>query len=395
MTLYTNTAASQIEVAIRQVIAFALRARKPVVADAAALRAVPTLGTSATTSIVDEQIELRPVTSLGACVQFDNFSTAADNGTSVIKPTDRTGPGRWLLTTASLTGGLPGLSAPSAGYLKAVRLYQGESTVTEIIARLGGSFSPSVLIKWIGEDHAYAGGDPGGLYKYRPQFEIWAYSTNLRSGNEALLGSSVPSEAAIDPGVNRIIGDLKVILGGSSLGNLDGVDFAQIGRSTPLLETLSQRHFLHKLALTVYATVQNPDTDDVTPTELTIQPQLGYLDRYADAADPTNIITSGLTVPIASGLTQTVAAGVATVAGIAVAPAATAHTFAASSATYRDLSSSGAWAFVAVPLGQEEPPVTAASLRIGITVTDAANVVDDVIVAASLVNVGSLITITP
>ena len=379
MSLATATATQQLEIALQQFIAFAMRARLATVANVAALRAVATVDLNGGSTIADEITSLVPVTAEAVCFLWDGYNLGTDDGVNVIQPTDRPASGgRWLRTTAALTG----------GYLQAVRIYQGETTLDEITAKLLGQAAPAVLVKWIEDDHRYGGGDPGGVYKYVPTFELWASSKNLRADNSALIGSRIATEAAADPGVHRIIGDLKVLFAGPNLG-IDSVDFCQIGKSSPVLQQLSERRFIHKLVVKVYATLQNPDLDDVTPSEMTLQPTIGQLDASADNFDPANYVISGLTVPVASGLTQTVAAGEAIILGVDVTPTATANTFTASSTTYRDLSNTGAWAFVTVPLGEDEPAVTANSLRIGVTTTDANNVTDDYIVAATRANLGN------
>lgn len=381
--LDVETAISTIEIGLVQTIALAMRKRLPAVADIAALRALATVGASGTSAINAEMVTLRPVTATGAVYQFAGYSMATDDGVNVVKPTDRTGAGRWTLTTSTST----------TGVLEAIRLYEGDEDTDSLLTKLFAK-TPTVVVRWMGDEDQKPSVTPGALYRLVCDFEIWAISRNYRSDNSAILGSGIASEAAADPGVNRLIGQLKKALAGSDLALSPGVDYVQIYRTRKVIQSLAERRFIHALSIKVFATDHLPDTADqfVTAPDtdaLNLQLQLANTDEngafYID-----NLLTGGIAVTVASGLTQTIGAGTARVVGAAVVYAGESHVFAAWSQTYRDLNPDGTLTFVAVPTGTDEPPTTANALRIGVTITSAVDVIDDVIVAPTLSDYGPL-----
>lgn len=116
-------------------------------------------------------------------------------------------------------------------------------------------------------------------------FEIWASSRSFRRDNEALLGSGVADERARDPGIRKIIGDLKKLLAGSTLGLEPGVDFVQIGTHTQKVQSLSEAEFTDVLRIRVLASVQIPDEpgeDYEPPPAGALYLQRQFAERDAD-----------------------------------------------------------------------------------------------------------------
>lgn len=256
--LNPHTATTDVERALQSTIALKLRRRYPAVATIAALRAWATVGgeedTGLSSNFDDAFVELVPVTASGAVYSWSAVSTATDDGAAVVCPTDRVAgslPGRWLVTTSTST----------AGYADAVRIYEGESAEEPFLIRMAARI-PSIGIMWKGERNPDKESQiPGAFYRVVMDFEIWASSRNLRRGNEASLGSLVTGEAAEDPGVMRIIGDLRACLGGSDLGLTDGIDYVYLGAHSKVVEDLGEGLFIHSLAIRIPATLRFEDED--------------------------------------------------------------------------------------------------------------------------------------
>lgn len=246
-----RTATIDVERALQSTIAIGLRRRYPAVADLAALRAWPTLGGGGTSSLDESIVELVPVTA-GAVYLWDATAAGADDGDATIKPTDRgtSLPGRWLKTASTST----------SGYLNAVRIFEGEDSEEAIMDRTLGT-APAVMVRWLGETPDKVGQIVGSVYRLPMEFELWVASRNLRRGNEALLGSRVAGEADEDPGVLRMVGDLRVLLAGSDLGLTDGVDMTMIGAHRPKMQSMTEGQFIHALSLRVMATLRIRDAD--------------------------------------------------------------------------------------------------------------------------------------
>lgn len=369
-----RTAATLIERALFDAVNLALRKRLPPAADVAALRAVATRGAGSLSQRLDH--ELVYVSSKGRCYRWAAASTAADDGDATVKPTDvGAASGRWLKTTSSL----------QAGYLLDVRLYEGEQSEKELLDRLL-SQRPSVLVRWERSSHEPKSQVPGALYRYESDFDVWVVSSNMR-GNalpEAVVGSQVAAEFDVDPGANAIVGDVKAVLAGSDLGQ-PGVAYCEVGAEEPLYRSLAERRFVYSLGVRVHATVANPDSDLVALESVRVAFELA--DR--NATDPPvtrdDCVTTRVTVTVGGGLVASVSPGVARVGGVAVSYAGEpAHAFDALSWTYRDLAADGTMTFVATPPFAEEPAVTPGALRVGVTYTDASDVVGDAPVAATL-----------
>src|SRR5262249_30678185 len=140
----------------------------------------------------------------------------------------------------------------------AVRLYEGEDTEDMILEKVLGAI-PSCLVVWRGEDHRLKSVEPGALYDFLVDFEIWVSAKNMRRGNEALVGSPIPDEADRDPGVLNAIGRLRKVLAGSDLGIGPGVDYVQLRQHVPKLQSLSEGQFVHALKISVKASIHIPD----------------------------------------------------------------------------------------------------------------------------------------
>src|SRR3990167_4915652 len=211
--LLVATHLTQIEEALQQEILLAY-GRRLTVANLTALRALE--------SAPRNHNELAYCTSPALTYKFNRFLTTADNGTTVIAPTDAPTAGRWQRTA----------SAVSTGYLRAVELYSGESTGEEIVKRLAGA-RPGVVIVFDGETLAPKSGMAGTLYASEMDFNLWCVSSNFRGEYQATIGSAVSAEASAtaDPGANRIVGDLMKQLAGSTLSDQEGVKYIEVARA--------------------------------------------------------------------------------------------------------------------------------------------------------------------
>jgi len=375
--LLAATALTQIETLLQREVALAVQKRLTV-ATVAALRALDSASRT--------HLEMARVTASTAVYYFDRYSTATDDGSTAIKPTDRTTiqPGRWLAT----------ISTSSYGYCRQVVLYEGESTPEEIIGRLGNK--PVVVICWQGSSHTPASQIAGSLYDWRPRFDLWVVSSSLRGEHQASTGSQIASEATADPGANRILGDLKTALAGSTLADQPGVKWVEILDEDRVLSSLADRLMLYRLGVEVRCTLHIPDAagDLVALSEMWVQRQVADVHDETEM-DEENCVRTGLYVPMGAGLTQTVAAGSARISNATVAVAGAAVTFAANKDTYRDLSAGGAWTFTAVDRGFPEPSQATGVLRVGVTTTDASGVTGDRFLCGTLEDFGAMDRVIP
>lgn len=369
--LLITTCNTQVEEALQTTILLAL-GKRLTVATNTALKALA--------SNARAEDELAYNTAAGYVYRFNRYATTADNATTVLTPTDAPTVGRWLRTA----------STSSSGYVNEVALYEGVPEESRILETLTGRV-PSVLIVWVGDDYEPRSQIPGALYRARMSYQIWCCSRNLRPERQGRTGSQISAESTLDPGVNKILGDLRSALAGDDLDQ-DGVDWVEIQSAERILASkIRERCYIYRLDIEVRATIHNPESDLVTlddPRSIDVQYQLGDL-HGEDEHDPDNYRVSGITVPVASGLTQSIASGTAYIDGTLVTYAGQSKAFTASKATYRDLSSAGTLTFVEAALDSEEPDVTSGALRIGVTLTSASAVTDDRILAPSLENLGS------
>jgi len=381
-TLDIATAQTTIENALQTTILLAFGKRLTAVANVAALRALVSLGASGSYKFNDNSLIFAGST----LYRWNTYSTAADTGTTVIKPTDAGSAGRWLQQTSTLRYGGQYLHEITTGYLKQVLIFDGRYDDEEIEQHILAQ-RPTVVIEPSGDTPVEGTDLPGNLYLTDYAFDLWIVSENYRSNREGAAGSPISGEATADPGANAIDGQVQKLLAGSTLATT-GVRFVELGAGSVILSDLDQRRFVRSRRITVKATchLENAGADYVALDRIDVQRKLpadlGAQTQYDDS----NYVVSGLEVPLGTGFTKTVSAGSAYIAGALVAASSAGKTFAASKDTYRDLSDAGAWTFVEAEIGVAEPPVTAGALRVGVTRTDAAGVLADTFIAIRIEN---------
>ena len=368
-----RTATTQIEEALQSTIALNLQTRLTV-ANATALAAL----------LADNQwhLTLARLTSTGYVWRFDRYSQAIASA-SVIVPASAPTAGRWLLTASTIT----------SGYLKAVKLYDGEVDEAKVMTWLFGQV-PSSIIVWEGEDYEpKSGGSNGALYLATCRFTIWGISRNLRAEKQGVLGSQIASEATADPGVNRIIGDLRRYLAGSTLGQ-DGVVKTEITTADRVMSTqTAERGHIYALRVNVYATYHNTiadeqdnpavDLDRIDATyQLASEVGAGGTEYASDYAAGSGGLT-GIT-----GLTATMPALTVTIDGTDYSPIATGVTFGASVDAYRYVTTGAVWSVVEVASGAAMPTTPAGALLVAVTTTNASAITLDRSIAAHLYNLG-------
>lgn len=388
--LLIDESIAQIEDALLREISFALRAGLPAAATPAALRIRPSLEEGSPTFT---DLDLVYVTSLERRFYWWQASTAADNGTTVLAPADAGTTGRWLLVTSTLSfDGVP-LAEIETGLLQHVVLYNGDFSFEDLKEKIYG-LAPCVAIHFDGEVHKAISQVPGALYDYRVRFEVWSVARDYRDRFEAALGSPLAAELADgDVGAMRIHGKVKKFLAGSDLGlggtsetNMSGISHTEILGGRLDYSDLKERVFVMALEIEVRGSLANPDADSErgAVTRIDAQRMQSSL-APGEVLDLETCVTGGLGVPVGLGFAKTVAAGTATIGGVDVVVSAAAKTFTASTNTYRDLAPDGTWTFVEVADGQEIPDPAAGSLRVGMTVTDAAGVIWDAYVASTYI----------
>lgn len=390
MALAFRTALSQIMAALARTLRLKLQTRLTV-ANITALRAVTTVGASNTKTF-------RPgdpvyVTSVGEVYEWSPTTTTADNGSSVIRPTDVSAslPGRWLETTSTV----------SLGYLKAVNFWQGETKKTEFQARIYAA-RPSVAIVFESAENDPRSTVPGAVYDYTCRFSMWCIDENMRPDYEAFFGSGYTGETTAHPGAIAVMGDVKKALADENKRledklDLDGgIKVIKLGQEDVEDADLAERVMVLSLGVEVIASVDNPDSDDEHQemTSLYVQPQLGQL-HAEDELDRDNVVVTGYRFAPQMGLTATPEDGTAIVDGTEVSTTAAAHTFGAGVDCYIDVDNTGALTFTEVSNDHDEPDQADGTLRVGRVVTDASGIVRFEYIAATLRDFGDAFRVIP
>lgn len=393
MALDVRTAQTALETAIRDAVVYALKKRLPAVASVAALRAVPSLSTSGSGLSMRDPDDLINIVVGGAVTRayrWSKTSTAADNGTTVVKPSDLTSqPGRWLAWTSPLRitltvgGASQALHEIQGGVLERVVFLDKAVDESEMENFIKGA-APAVAVDARGDTPEDMDQNTGWRWDTTFDFTLYVVDENLRDSREAAQGSQVSGDTH-SPGVNAIDGWLQALFGGTQLYlALDGVRNVRLGAGTNWYSKLSTRRVIRTRAIAVLATVQLPpgSSDSGAMQELDLQQQMATLDSSGEA-DPDNFVEEGIAVSLGVGLSKSISAGTAWIGGVEVAYAGELKTFDASSDTYRDLKTDGTLLFVTVPAGGEKPPVSSGCLRVGVTTTSASSVDDDRYLAAT------------
>jgi hypothetical protein len=218
------------------------------------------------------------------------------------------------------------------------------------------------------------------------EFIVLALSRNYRPEQEALEGSPIESET--DPGLDRMIGDIRYLLAGSDLGLYGGVQYCDIQGNAKIVEhDLAQRTFTAEIPITVWASVHRADEDLFPLQEVWVQEQLVEMRNFAVFNHDT-YLRKGYRVLYQGGLIGTPDPGVAYIEKLLVASAPGAHTFSPNTDTYRDLSIDGILRYTEVPAGDPAPDQPEKTLRIGFTRTDSSQIIDDYILSPSLEDYG-------
>ena len=324
------------------------------------------------------------VTSEGAVYEWLAFSVSAVSSPTVIAPASPPAGktnGRWHKVVTDWTYGAGGtnLGQKTTGYLKAVEAYSVDEGPDAAIERVFGK-TPSVLVQFTGDAPISDSGLRGAFYKTTLNFQLLIITANLRGRVNATQGPPVQltDEASSDPGAYRIIGHLRRLLCGvSGVFGVAGIERIEIGPTSLAFEDYDQRLYVWTMNVMMKGSFQIED-EDLEDAALRIQPALTE-NWPAVTWDKNNYISrgGGLDEGVGTGLSRTVDETIAKVAGTAVSVAATPVTFAASSDTYRDLSTAGTWTFTAVAVGAPQPALASGRMRVAVTRTDASNVLGD------------------
>lgn len=368
-----------IENAIRDALLLAYRARLGSAATVAALRTRPSL------ALDDESLVF--VSAANRVYRFTPSSTAADDGDLVLKPSDRGArPGRWVKTSSTV----------QTGYLKRCCLFDGRDDEASIEERLL-SANPAMLLSYERTDWKLKSVKPGALQQATLEFEIIVSSNSFRGETETRQGSPFGSEASTDPGTSAMLGDARSLLTSVNLDapfGLHGVGTVILHSEEMVYQSLAGRMFVEAIKFGVTATVaSDTETDLVTLDRYGIKAQGQLADAPSGAFDLDNYSGAGWTVPTGSRVT-TIASGSAIIAGVTVSIGATAHTFSASKATWRDVVA-GAWVFTEAGLFDPPPAIPTGGFRVGVTYTDATSVTLDALLCSTLYNFGPADKIEP
>lgn len=368
-----RTAITQVQTALVEALSLAYQYRYPEAATLSALAAVNAqpLPNHALIWVASE----------GVVYRWHTASTLPPAPPYVIAPLQlpNTGNGRWLRQSSAVTLGhawFRPLHRVRTGYARVVQIYQGEDD--EALERIYAQ-RPAFLVEFESDRLECAAYQHGAIYEYEWRFWIHCLSRNLRYGPDALIGSEVRSDAGTvpDPGLYSMIGDVRYLLGGCSLGLDPGVKFVDVTGEARIIETLySQRVFRAEVQLVVRGSVHVIDEDLIS------NPQLWIERRDTDGPpgepfDAGNHVAVGYRFAPGPSLTAAPTAGVAYLSGQLVSSTPGAHTFAPEADTYRDLLPDGRLVYQDVPWDAEPPMQLPGSLRLGLTRTDAASIVAD------------------
>lgn len=391
-SLRPETAATLVERELARFLALAcgVRLRQPstggLTPDVSALRAFRR------SAIFDHA--LRFVESVGKVYRFDAYESRPDDGAEVIAPADAKGLGRWVREGASpeqRTARHVGIrdaairldrwALQRTGFAEVVRIWEGEyddEAIAELFAR-----KPAYVVVPSGSSRDALSLVPGTYYREKYRFRVWGISQSLRRGPAGILGSAYALEGE-DPGLNYVMGSIKRILAGGTLG-IPGVVSVEIGDEDIVAHDLANRVFCNALDLAVTATLHLPDDDIVPLTAVTTTTQL------ADPGDEpqvdlANYVADGCYPDRSGALLATIRGGVAYIGGKLVQAAPQTLTLFAFSEAYRDLLPSGAFVVQSVAIGSLPPAVPAGALRVGVTTTDGTSITSDRFLCSTLLN---------
>lgn len=375
MSLNVIDLITTVERALHEVLLLRFQKRLDPMADLGALKAAPT--------VLVRDFDLRYVHSEGRCYQFDLYSPLADDGFSVIQPQDQPVLGRWLRVTSPVTNGpnanapLYAIHDPKEAYCKQVLLHMTDNTSSqEALVQVFGQ-TPSILLEWLGDDPLYRSHVAGALYHDPLEFQVIVISECLRRGPWAQWGSPIAGEAHADPGMNAMIGQVRHLLAGAQL-HIDGIESIEIGRASKFFEDLDQRIFAASMQIVVRTNFAIPDEDLVN---LRIQGQPTHL-RDIPVFDPQNYVSAGYTIEPGPGLVRAPMPGMAFIQGKVVSSTPASHTFLPQMDTYRDLEPNGTFVYTVVAIGDKPPLIVPNSLRVGVTTTDTAAIIQDKILCS-------------
>ena len=380
---------SIIEKQLVKLLGLAYKFRYPEVADLSELQALNgNLDFTSAGICIDKG--LRFVRAVGRVFEYDGYSLEIDDGLNVIKPFDipDTQRGRWIRQDTSVTKG-PNFRKPlhivQTGYAKAVEIYEGQLDLDEALIRIM-SVVPAFLVQWTGDEYETKSITQGALYLVKHKFSILCISSCLRPDASALLGSPFPSEYAFDPGLNRMMGDVRYLLAGSKLG-LPTIDYTVLGNASIVHEDWDSRLFMGSVELIIRDTVNIADEDLIEFKEIAVFPHL--TESKGPVFNLGSYIASGLRVPTYTGLSIAPDAGSVYINGNLINVTPTVNLFTANSDTYRDLDLLGNFIYTAVPIASPEPEQPSGTFRVGFSRSDSTNIVFDAYLADSNVPFGS------
>ena len=187
---------------------------------------VTTLRAFRRSAIIDNS--LRFVESVGKVYRFDAYESRPDDGAEVIAPSDAKGLGRWVregATPEQRTSRHVGIrdaairldrwALQRTGFAEVVRIWEGEyddEAIAELFAK-----KPAYVVVPSGSSRDPLSLVPGTYYREKYRYRIWGISQSLRRGPAGILGSAYALDGE-DPGLNYVMGSIKRVLAGSTLG---------------------------------------------------------------------------------------------------------------------------------------------------------------------------------
>jgi len=385
--LDTRLAENTLEDAIHDAILYSLGRRLPPVASIAALRALPSIGPGGTSQFDDDFlicISGSPVLSF----RWHGSSTATDDGSSVVQPSDVVGlPGRWLAWTSVLRfSPVVGdndttLDQLTSGTVQRVLVLDKDMSEQDMLNLIAADI-PAVFIVAEGDRPADATLMTGHRWLTAYDFTIMIVEQNLRGDRRAAQGSDIANDP--NPGANALDGHIKTILSGTNLTHVvGGIRTVQLGPAKNWVSVGGQRRVVRQRDYVVIVSEEFPNApnDIVAADEVDVTQEMAA-PAADDTVDTANYVVAGCLVPLPPvNLSCTVAAGQAVIGGVVVNYAGGSHVFPAWSDVYHDLAPGGVMTFTAVGRDLNPPAVAPGSLRIGVSRTNGVQVFASVYVA--------------
>lgn len=202
---------------------------------------------------------------------WQRFSTATEDSRTVLPTSIVAGdPGRWvrqhLPATARCNGGLR--------YYQHVEFCDSRLTIKQLHDRCKGKM-PSLFVSFLG-DRTEEKSQTMAHQRVEAEYQFRILSSNHRGGVSARMTPPIAEEAAVNPGMGRMAGDLRFLLVAENrLAGTPGVLKIKLGGHRPLGELSAERVVCDAVDMTAILDVYVPPLpcELVQPWQIWLQVQ--------------------------------------------------------------------------------------------------------------------------